>query len=178
MCAPNGKGNEQMEMEQSLVIVKPDAMQRGLMSEVIGRLERRGLRFVGMKLMQVDRDLAAQHYAEHEGKPFYEGLVSYITSSPVVVAAIEGPAQEIDKDTGEPKQGSGCCAIIRSTVGATNPALAAPGTIRGDFGLTIGRNLVHASDSPESGKREVGIFFDASELMSYERDLDEWIFEE
>ena len=173
-----GKGIDKMEMEQSLVIVKPDAMQRGLMSEVIGRLERRGLRFVGMKLMQVDRALAEQHYGEHVGKPFYEGLVSYITSSPVVVAAIEGPAQEIDSDTNEPKPGSGACAIIRSTVGATNPATAAPGTIRGDFGLTIGRNLVHASDSPASGRREVGIFFDQSELLSYERDLDGWIFEE
>ena len=167
-----------METEQSLVIVKPDAMQRGLMSEVLGRLERRGLRFVGMKLMQVDRALAEQHYGEHVGKPFYEGLVSYITSSPVVVAAIEGPAQELDRDTGEPKSGSGCCAIIRSTVGATNPATAAPGTIRGDFGLTIGRNLVHASDSPKSGEREVGIFFGEAELLSYGRDLDGWIFEE
>lgn len=167
-----------MDMERSLVIVKPDAMQRGLMSEVIGRLERRGLRFVGMKLMQVDRELAGRHYAEHEGKPFYDGLVDYITSSPVVVAAIEGPAQETDGDTGEAKAGTGCCAIIRSTVGATNPAAAAPGTIRGDFGLTIGRNLVHASDSPASGQREVGIFFDDAELISYERDLDGWIFEE
>ena len=167
-----------MEMERSLVIVKPDAMERGLMSEVLGRLERRGLRFVGMKLIQVSRDLAMTHYAEHEGKPFYDGLVDYITSSPVVVAAIEGPAQEIDGDTGEPKDGSGACAIIRSTVGATNPALAAPGTIRGDFGLTIGRNLVHASDSPASGRREVGIFFDEDELLTYDRDLDDWIFED
>ena len=123
-----------MEMERSLVIVKPDAMERGLMSEVLGRLERRGLRFVGMKLIQVSRELAMTHYAEHEGKPFYNGLVDYITSSPVVVGAIEGPAQEIDGDTGEPKEGTGTCAIIRSTVGATNPALAAPGTIRGDSG--------------------------------------------
>jgi nucleoside-diphosphate kinase len=167
-----------MEMERSLVIVKPDAMQRGLMSEVLGRLERRGLRFVGMKLMQVDRQLAEQHYAEHQGKPFYEGLVSYITSTPVVVAAIEGPARETDRDTGEPKAGSGACAIIRSTVGATNPAIAAPGTIRGDFGLTIGRNLVHASDSPASGRREVAIFFDEGELLTYERDLDGWILEQ
>ena len=167
-----------MEMEHSLVIVKPDAMQRGLMSEVLGRLERRRLRFIGMKLIQVDRELAERHYAEHEGKPFYERLVNYITSSPVVVAAIEGPAQEIDSDTGDPKPGSGTCAIIRSTVGATNPADATPGTIRGDFGLTIGRNLVHASDSPESGRREVGIFFDQSELLAYDRDLDGWILEE
>ena len=167
-----------MEMEQSLVIVKPDAMQRGLMSAVLGRLERRGLCFVGLKLMQVDRALAEQHYAEHVGKPFYEGLVSYITSTPVVVAALAGPAQELDKDTGEPKPGSGCCAIIRSTVGATNPAAAAPGTIRGDYGLTIGRNLVHASDSPASGRREVAIFFAEGELLSYGRELDGWIFEE
>jgi len=167
-----------MEMERSLVIVKPDAMQRGLMSEVLGRLERRGLRFAGLKLMQVTRELAEQHYAEHKGKPFFEGLVSYITSTPVVVAAVEGPAQEIDKDTGEPRPGTGTCAIIRNTVGATNPAAAAPGTIRGDFGLTIGRNLVHASDSPASGRREVAIFFDESELISYDRELDGWIFEE
>src|SRR5688572_28794313 len=166
-----------MEMERSLVIVKPDAMQRGLMSEVLGRLERRGLRFAGLKLMQVTRELAEQHYAEHQGKPFYEGLVSYITSTPVVVAAVEGPAQEIDKDTGEPKPGTGACAIIRNTVGDTNPAAAAPGTIRGDFGLTIGRNLVHASDSPASGRREVAIFFTEDELLSCDRDLDGWIFE-
>jgi nucleoside-diphosphate kinase len=167
-----------MEMERSLVIVKPDAMQRGLMSEVLGRLERRGLRFIGMKLIRVDRALAERHYAEHQGKGFYEGLVGYITSSPVVVAAVEGPAQEIDRDTGEPRPGSGACAIIRSTVGATNPAMAVPGTIRGDYGLTIGRNLVHASDSPASGRREVGIFFDESELVSHGRALDGWILEE
>ena len=167
-----------MEMERSLVIVKPDAMQRGLMSEILLRLERRGLRFAGMKMIQVDRALAERHYAEHQGKGFYEGLVSYITSSPVVVAAVEGPAQEIDGDTGEPKPGTGACAIIRSTVGATNPAMAGPGTIRGDFGLMIGRNLVHASDSPASGRREVELFFDDTELVSYGRALDGWIFEE
>ncbi len=166
-----------MDMERSLVIVKPDAMQRGLMSEVLGRLERRGLRFVGMKLIQVSRELAEQHYAEHAGKPFYEGLVSYITSTPVVVAAIEGPAQNMDRENGKPDEKSGACAIIRSTVGATNPAVATPGTIRGDFGLTIGRNLVHASDSPASGRREVALFFSDSELVSYDRDLDGWILE-
>ena len=172
-----GKGIYNMDMEHSLVIVKPDAMQRGLMSEVIARLERRGLRFIGMKLIQVDRALAERHYGEHKGKPFYDGLVSYITSSPVVVAAVEGPAQEIDGDTGEPREGTGAVAIIRSTVGATNPAAAAPGTIRGDYGLMIGRNLVHASDSPENGRREVEIFFDAAELVSWDRDLDDWILE-
>ena len=148
-----------MEMERSLVIVKPDAMQRGLMSEVLGRLERRGLRFAGLKLMQVTRELAEQHYAEHKGKPFFEGLVSYITSTPVVVAAVEGPAQEIDKDTGEPRPGTGTCAIIRNTVGATNPAAAAPGTIRGDYARSVEANVIHGSDSDESAEREIRRFF-------------------
>lgn len=152
-----------MEMERSLVIVKPDAMQRGLMAEILGRFERRGLRFVGMKLMQVDRPLAERHYVEHQGKGFYEGLLDYITASPVVVAAIEGPD---------------AIQAIRSTVGSTNPVAAVPGTIRGDFGMTVGRNLVHASDKPETGQREVALFFDDSELLSYERSADRWVFEE
>ncbi len=150
------------EQERTLVIVKPDAMQRGLIGEIIGRLERRGLKLEGLKLLQVDRALAERHYAEHEGKPFYEGLVSYITACPVVVAVFAG---------------TGAIATVRSTVGATNPANAAPGTIRGDLGLEVGRNLIHASDGPESAQREVGFFFAREELHSWGRDTDRWISE-
>lgn len=149
-------------MERSLVLVKPDAMQRGLAGEIIGRLEKRGLRIVGMKLMQIDEALAKRHYAEHEGKPFFAGLVSYITSAPVVAICFEGPA---------------AIQAIRGTVGATNPAEAAPGSLRADFGLERGRNLVHASDSRESGEREAALFFGQGELISWGRDLDPWIFE-
>ena len=149
-------------MERTLVLVKPDGMQRGLAGEIIHRLERRGLRIVGMKLMQVNRETAERHYGEHVGKPFYEGLVGYITSSPVIAAVFEG---------------TNAAAAVRGSVGATNPSEAGAGTIRGDFGLEIGRNLVHASDSPESGVRETGIFFDEDELIDWNRNVDEWIFE-
>ncbi len=151
-----------MERERTLVLVKPDAMQRGLAGEIIGRLERRGLRIAGMKLMQIDAALAKRHYAEHEGKPFFDGLVEYITSAPVVAIVFEGPA---------------AVQAVRGAVGSTNPAEAAPGSIRGDLGLERGRNLVHASDSPESGKRETALFFQPEELIDWPRDLDRWIFE-
>lgn len=149
-------------MEKSLIILKPDAVQRGLIGQIITRLEQRGLKFMGMKLMQVSPELAQSHYGEHAGKPFFNALVSYITSSPVVVIAV---------------QGKNVVQIIRNTVGATNPMNAAPGTIRGDFGLEIGRNLIHASDSPESGEAEVSRFFDASDLITWERNTDAWIHE-
>src|SRR5687768_1537220 len=136
-------------MERTLVLIKPDAMQRGLAGEILARLERRGLRIAGLKLLQVDRALAERHYGEHVGKSFYEGLVSYITASPIVAAAFEG---------------TGAVEAVRSTMGKTNPREAAPGTIRGDFGLEIGRNLIHGSDSPESASREVELFFEPSEL--------------
>jgi len=151
-----------MERERTLVLVKPDAMQRGLAGEIIGRLERRGLRIAGMKLMRIDTALARRHYAEHEGKPFFNGLVDYITSAPVVAIAFEGTA---------------AVQAVRGSVGSTNPAEAAPGSIRADFGLERGRNLVHASDSPESGKRETALFFKPEELLDWPRDLDRWIFE-
>jgi nucleoside-diphosphate kinase len=137
-------------------------MQRGLAGEVLARLERRGLRIAGLKLMQVDRALAERHYGEHVGKSFYEGLVAYITSSPIVAAVFEG---------------TGAVEAVRSTMGKTNPREAGPGTIRGDFGLEIGRNLIHGSDSVESAAREVALFFGDSELRSYERAIDRWIFE-
>ncbi len=149
-------------MERTLVILKPDAVQRGLIGPIITRLEQRGLKIVAMKMIRMDEPLARRHYAIHEGKPFFEPLVAYITSAPVVLMVIEG---------------EGVVQMVRQTVGATDPAKAAPGTIRGDFGLTIGRNLIHASDSPETGKEEVALFFDESEILSWERDTDRWILE-
>ncbi len=149
-------------MEHTLVIIKPDAVQRGLIGEIIARFERRGLRIAAMKLMQVDEPLARRHYAIHEGKPFFEPLIQYITSSPVVVTVLEG---------------NDVIETVRRTMGATNPAEADPGTIRADFGLEIGRNLVHGSDGPETAAIEVPLFFAEDELLSYERDTDRWIFE-
>ena len=149
-------------MEQTLVLVKPDGVQRGLVGEIITRLERRGLKLIGMKFMQVSRELASTHYEAHVGKPFYEGLVNYITSSPIVAMVWEG------------KDG---IQVVRTTMGATNAATAAPGTIRGDFAVEIGRNLVHGSDGPESAAREVSLFFTPDELVSWSRETDRWIRE-
>jgi nucleoside-diphosphate kinase len=149
-------------MERSLVIIKPDAVQRGLVGEIIMRLERRGLKLVAMKMMQISKELAAKHYGVHVGKPFYQPLIEYITSSPVVVMAVEGK-QAIE--------------IVRATMGATNPTQAAPGTIRADLALEIGRNLVHGSDGPETALFELGLFFDQEETISWERDTDRWIHE-
>lgn len=149
-------------MERSLIILKPDAVQRGLVSTILGRLEQRGLRFAGLKMMHVTEELARKHYAEHEGKPFFAGLIEYITSGPVVVVVVTG---------------KNVIETVRTMVGATNPVKAAPGTIRGDFGLEIGRNLIHASDSPESGEREAAIFFASNELVTMERSVDRWIYE-
>jgi len=149
-------------LEHTLVIIKPDAVQRRLTGEIITRFERRGLRIVGMKLMQIDEALARRHYAVHEGKSFYEPLIRYITASPVVVMALEG---------------NDAIEVVRRTMGATNPAEAAPGTIRADFGMEIGRNLVHGSDGAETAAFEVPLFFTDEEIISYERDADRWIFE-
>ena len=149
-------------MERTLIIIKPDAIQRGLTGEILRRFEARGLRIIGMKFMQVSQALARKHYAIHEGKPFYDGLVDYITSSPVVVIALEG---------------SNAVAAARKTIGATKSFEAEAGTIRGDLALEVGRNLVHGSDSVENGQLEVGNFFDDSELISWSRSTDQWIFE-
>ncbi len=149
-------------MERSLVLVKPDGVQRGLVGEVIARLEKRGLLLVGAKFMQVSRELAEEHYAIHKGKPFYEGLIAYIISSPVMAMAWEGPS---------------AIAAIRQTMGATRPLEAAPGTIRHDFALEVGRNLTHASDSPENGLNETALWFKKDELTSWKRATDPWIFE-
>lgn len=149
-------------MEQTLVLVKPDGVQRGLVGEIIGRLERRGLKLVGMKLMQVDPALAHRHYGEHVDRPFFAGLVSFITSGPVVAMAWEA---------------NNAVEVVRSTMGVTNPANAAPGTIRGDLGVDIGRNLIHGSDSPESAERELSLFFQPEEILAYSRSNDGWIVE-
>src|SRR5919205_2612016 len=149
-------------MERSLIILKPDAVQRGLIGPILARLEQRGLKLVGLKLMRIDESLARRHYAVHEGKPFFNGLVEYIVSGPVVVAVVTG---------------KNVIAMVRNTVGATNPAQAAPGTIRGDFAVEIGRNLIHASDSPENGQQEVRLFFTDQELVALDRSTDPWIYE-
>jgi len=152
----------EMPMERTLVLIKPDAMQRGLAGEIISRLERRGLRVVAMRLFQMDEDLARMHYGEHEGKGFFQGLIAYITASPIIAAVFEG---------------TGAVEVVRRTMGATNPSAADAGTIRGDLAVEMGRNLIHGSDSPDSAKREIELFFDESAVHSYPRDLDRWVFE-
>ena len=149
-------------MERTLVLVKPDGVQRGLIGEVIARLERRGLRLVAAKFMQVGRELAETHYAIHKGKPFYDGLIAYITSAPVMAMVWEGPNG---------------VAAVRQSMGATRPIEAAPGTIRHDFALEVGRNLTHASDSIENGEQEVALWFEKGELVDWKRNNDAWIFE-
>jgi len=150
-------------MERSLVLIKPDAVQRGLIGEVILRLERRGLRLVAAKFIAVSDELAKTHYAIHQGKPFYEGLIRYITSAPVMAMVWEGP---------------NAINAIRQTMGATCPTDAAPGSIRHDFALEIGRNLTHASDTPENGYKEVTLWFTSAELVTWERAIDQWVFED
>lgn len=149
-------------MERTLILLKPDAVQRALIGDCVARFERRGLKVVGLKLIQVPESLARTHYAEHEGKPFHPGLIEYITSGPVVVMAAEGPD---------------AVAIVRSTVGSTRPSEATPGTIRADFGLMVGRNLIHASDSVESSRRELALWFGDGEVVGYDRVVDRWILE-
>lgn len=149
-------------MERSLVIIKPDGVQRGLIGEIIGRLERRGLRLAAMKFMAVSTPLAEQHYAVHKGKSFYDPLIAYITSAPVVVMAWEGPK---------------AIEAVRQTVGATNPTNAGPGTIRADLALDIGRNLIHASDGAETAAYEMGLWFKTDEVVNWARDGERWAFE-
>jgi nucleoside-diphosphate kinase len=149
-------------VERTLVLVKPDGVQRGLIGEVISRLERRGLRLVAARFMQVSRELAETHYAIHKGKPFYDGLIRYITSAPVMAMVWEGP---------------NAVAAVRQTMGATRPTEAAPGSLRHDFALEVGRNLTHASDSVENGEQEVALWFKPQDLVSWVRATDAWIFE-
>ena len=152
-----------MTMERTLVLIKPDAIQRSLAGEVISRLEGRGLKMVAMKMIQMDRALAGRHYAVHEGKPFFEGLVNFITSSPIIAIAFEGLS---------------AIEVVRHTMGETDPAKAQPGSIRGDLALDIGRNLVHGSDSRETAEQELALFFSEEELVSYERSVEPWVTED
>ena len=149
-------------MERTLILLKPDALQRGLAGEIISRMEQRGLKFVGMKLMQLDDATARRHYAEHEGKPFLDSLIGFITSGPLIAAALEGP---------------NAIELVRKQMGATDPQNADSGTIRGDLALFVQYNLIHGSDSPESAERELALFFGEGELVSWERNIDQWVFE-
>jgi nucleoside-diphosphate kinase len=149
-------------MERTLVIVKPDGVQRGLVGEILRRLEARGLKIIALKMVQVDRPFAERHYAVHKGKFFYEALVSYISSCPVVAAVIEGPQ---------------AISIVRAMVGATRPWEATAGTIRGDFALQGLRNLIHASDAPETAESEIALWFKPAEITPYPREIDRWVYE-
>ena len=150
-------------MERTLIIVKPEGVQRGLIGNVVGRFEQRGLKFVGLKLMQITPELAERHYGIHKGKPFYEGLVKHITSGPVVVGVLEGPK---------------AISVVRTTMGATNAAEAIPGTIRGDYAIEIGFNIIHGSDAPETAVSEVQLFFKPEELVSYSLAGQRWVYEQ
>jgi nucleoside-diphosphate kinase len=149
-------------VERTLLLVKPDGVQRGLIGEILSRLEKRGLRLIGLRMLWMDRPLVERLYSVHKGKPFYPGLLAYMTSGPIVAAILEGPR---------------AIAVVRQAMGETDPAKAGPGTIRGDFGLDLGRNLVHGSDSPESAAREMPIFFEEKNLLAYPREIDRWIIE-
>ena len=151
-----------MSEEQTLMLVKPDGVQRGLVGEIIRRTEATGLRIAGIKMIHMDRDLASRHYAEHVGKPFYQDLVSFITSAPIVAVVMAGP---------------NAIALVRKLVGATSPSDAAPGTIRGALAVDIGRNLVHGSATLEDADRERSLFFSSEELCDYRRNNEDWIFE-
>ena len=148
-------------MEKSLVLIKPDAVQRGLAGEIISRLEKKGLKIVAMKMLHMDKNLAQRHYAIHKGKVFFDDLVNFITSSPVIAIVF---------------QGKNAVEIIRRMMGETDPAKAHRGTIRGDFGIDIGHNLVHGSDSLENASKEIDLFFSAEEIFNYDRELDTWIY--
>lgn len=149
-------------MDRTLIIVKPDAVQRGLVGEVIGRIERRGLKLIALKLVQISEGIAHTHYAEHVNKPFFAGLVGFISSGPVVVGVVEGP---------------NAVELVRATMGKTHPKDSPPGTIRGDLAIDLGRNIIHGSDSGESAQREIGIFFKPEEIVGYSRALDPWVVE-
>ena len=150
-------------MERTLIIVKPEGVQRGLIGQVLSRFEAKGFKVVGLKLMRISPELASRHYAEHQGKPFYEGLIKHITSSPVVVGVLEGP---------------NVISVTRALMGPTKPWDAPAGTIRGDYAVSMGLNIIHGSDGGESATREIGIFFSPEELVDYPRANDPWIIED
>lgn len=146
--------------QRTLIIVKPDAVQRALAGAILSRFETKGLRIAALKLIQIDRALAERHYAVHQGKPFYEGLVQFITSGPVIVGVLEGPD---------------AIEAARNMMGATNPVTAAPGSIRGTYALEIGQNLIHGSDAPETAEYEIGLYFKPEEILDYTRAVDPWV---
>lgn len=148
-------------MEKTFIMVKPDGVQRNIIGEIVTRFERKGFQLVGAKLMQVSRELAEKHYAEHKDKPFFEELVDFITSGPVFAMVW---------------QGENVIATVRQMMGKTNPQEALPGTIRGDFGLTVGKNVIHGSDSPDSAKREIALFFKEEELLNYDKTSNKWLY--
>jgi nucleoside-diphosphate kinase len=150
-------------MERTLIIVKPEGVQRGLIGNVLARFEQRGLTIVGLKLLQITPELAENHYGVHKGKPFYAGLVKHITSGPVVVGVLEGPR---------------AISVVRTTMGATNASEALPGTIRGDYALEIGFNIIHGSDGPETAKQEINLFFKPEELLDYTLPTSKWVYEQ
>jgi nucleoside-diphosphate kinase len=149
-------------MERTFVMIKPDGVQRALIGTIITRFESKGLKMAAARMLHIDGNLASKDYGEHKGKPFYGKLIDYITSGPVLAMVFEG---------------KGAISCVRTVVGATNPQEAAPGTIRGDYGMETGRNLIHASDSPESAEREIGLFFSAEELIGYKRIDEDWVYE-
>ena len=150
-------------MERTFVMLKPGAIQRGLVGDIISRFENRGLKIIAMKMMHISNGLAEKHYAEHKGKQFYEELVRYITSGPVVVMVLEGKS---------------AIPVVRTMTGKTDPLESAPGTIRGDYGLSIGKNIVHGSDSATSAKREIDLFFEEEDFVAYRRCDEDWIYED
>ena len=151
-----------MIMERTYLMVKPDGVQRGLCGEIVSRFEKKGLKLVAMKLMVIPKETAETHYGEHKGKKFFDSLISYITSGPVLAMVWEG---------------ENAVAVCRQMMGKTNPQESAPGTIRGDYGMQVGMNIIHGSDSVESADREISIFFRPEELVSYDRTLDKWVYE-
>lgn len=151
-----------MTMERTYLMLKPDAVQRGLMGEIVSRFERKGLKLIAMKFMVLPKAVAEKHYGEHKGKGFYDSLISYITSGPVLAMVWEG---------------EDAVSVCRNMMGKTNPKESAPGTIRGDYGMQTGMNIIHGSDSPESAEREISIFFKPEELVTYDRTVDQWLYE-
>lgn len=150
------------DKEKTLVLIKPDGVQRGLIGQVISKLERRGLKIVALKMLSINHELASRHYSEHIERPFYKNLIEFIISSPVVATVFEGPD---------------AVTLVRKTMGATNPLEASPGTIRGDMGITIDKNIIHGSDSIESADKEIALFFQPEEILTYQRNIDAWITE-
>lgn len=148
-------------MERTFTMIKPDGVQKGLIGEIVGRIERKGFKLLGLKMMAISEELAKKHYAEHQDKPFFGELVDFITSGPVVAMVWEGP---------------GVIAAMRTLMGKTNPSEALPGTVRGDLAVSMAQNIIHGSDSPESAQREIGLFFSPEEILDYKRDMDKWAF--